>query len=147
MYILQIVSWHYNYTLKFSFSFIGGITLFAVITLILDSFKIGYYIDFSNCLSPTEGIFPVTHAVHTILQVKVTDWSFILISISNKNIFYLVISGLNTILISKHITEYFWGLHACACIVNPSIATWSCLAIKFLDIKHGFQKKNNNVLL
>ncbi|NWS52685.1 OTOP1 protein, partial [Chunga burmeisteri] len=46
-----------------------GITLFAVITLILDSFKIGYYIDFSNCLSPTEGIFPVTHAVHTILQV------------------------------------------------------------------------------
>uniref|UniRef100_A0A672UA79 Otopetrin 1 n=1 Tax=Strigops habroptila TaxID=2489341 RepID=A0A672UA79_STRHB len=49
-----------------------GITLFAVITLVLDSFKIGYYIDFSNCLSPTEGIFPVTHAVHTILQVKVT---------------------------------------------------------------------------
>ncbi|XP_051654407.1 proton channel OTOP1 [Manacus candei] len=46
-----------------------GITLFAVITLIMDSFKIGYYIDFSNCLSPTEGIFPVTHAVHTILQV------------------------------------------------------------------------------
>ncbi|NXJ07713.1 OTOP1 protein, partial [Odontophorus gujanensis] len=46
-----------------------GITLFAVITLILDSFKIGYYIDFSNCLSPTEGIFPVTHAAHTILQV------------------------------------------------------------------------------
>nr|XP_047904296.1 proton channel OTOP1 isoform X3 [Anser cygnoides] len=51
------------------FSFVGGITLFAVITLILDSFKIGYYIDFSNCLSPTEGIFPVTHAAHTILQV------------------------------------------------------------------------------
>uniref|UniRef100_A0A8B9SNY3 Otopetrin 1 n=1 Tax=Anas platyrhynchos TaxID=8839 RepID=A0A8B9SNY3_ANAPL len=46
-----------------------GITLFAVITLILDSFKVGYYIDFSNCLSPTEGIFPVTHAAHTILQV------------------------------------------------------------------------------
>uniref|UniRef100_A0A8C6NG57 Uncharacterized protein n=1 Tax=Melopsittacus undulatus TaxID=13146 RepID=A0A8C6NG57_MELUD len=46
-----------------------GITLFAAITLVLDSFKIGYYIDFSNCLSPTEGIFPVTHAVHTILQV------------------------------------------------------------------------------
>ncbi|KAM9027764.1 proton channel OTOP1 isoform 1-T1 [Ara ararauna] len=46
-----------------------GITLFAVITLVLDSFKIGYYVDFSNCLSPAEGIFPVTHAVHTILQV------------------------------------------------------------------------------
>uniref|UniRef100_A0A674JAS3 Otopetrin 1 n=2 Tax=Terrapene triunguis TaxID=2587831 RepID=A0A674JAS3_9SAUR len=46
-----------------------GITLFAVITLILDSFKIGYFIGFSNCLSATEGIFPVTHAVHTLLQV------------------------------------------------------------------------------
>uniref|UniRef100_A0A8C5LUL8 Otopetrin 1 n=1 Tax=Leptobrachium leishanense TaxID=445787 RepID=A0A8C5LUL8_9ANUR len=46
-----------------------GITLFAVITLILDSFKIGYYIGYSECLSITEGIFPVTHAIHTLLQV------------------------------------------------------------------------------
>ncbi|XP_077136259.1 proton channel OTOP1-like [Ranitomeya variabilis] len=46
-----------------------GITLFAVITLILDSFKIGYYIGYSACLSITEGIFPVTHAIHTLLQV------------------------------------------------------------------------------
>uniref|UniRef100_A0A674JEQ4 Otopetrin 1 n=1 Tax=Terrapene triunguis TaxID=2587831 RepID=A0A674JEQ4_9SAUR len=55
-----------------------GITLFAVITLILDSFKIGYFIGFSNCLSATEGIFPVTHAVHTLLQVKVTSFSLLL---------------------------------------------------------------------
>ncbi|XP_072857135.2 proton channel OTOP1 isoform X1 [Pogona vitticeps] len=47
----------------------GGITLFAVITLIMDSFKIGYFVGFSSCLSITEGIFPVTHAVHTLLQV------------------------------------------------------------------------------
>ncbi|XP_069600944.1 proton channel OTOP1 [Ranitomeya imitator] len=46
-----------------------GITLFAVITLILDSFKIGYYIGYSACLSITEGIFPVTHAIHTLIQV------------------------------------------------------------------------------
>nr|XP_025043128.1 proton channel OTOP1 [Pelodiscus sinensis] len=46
-----------------------GITLFAVITLILDSFKIGFFIGFSNCLSATEGIFPVTHAMHTLFQV------------------------------------------------------------------------------
>ncbi|XP_062991197.1 proton channel OTOP1 [Elgaria multicarinata webbii] len=46
-----------------------GITLFAVITLIMDSFKIGHFIGFSSCLSVTEGIFPVTHAVHTLLQV------------------------------------------------------------------------------
>ncbi|XP_056411118.1 proton channel OTOP1 isoform X2 [Hyla sarda] len=48
---------------------IGGITLFAVITLILDSFKIGYYIGYSECLSITEGIFPVAHTIHTLLQV------------------------------------------------------------------------------
>ncbi|XP_061439969.1 proton channel OTOP1 isoform X2 [Rhineura floridana] len=35
----------------------------------MDSFKIGYFIGFSDCLSVTEGIFPVTHAVHTLLQV------------------------------------------------------------------------------
>ncbi|KAM4809085.1 proton channel OTOP1 [Rhinophrynus dorsalis] len=46
-----------------------GITLFAVIALILDSFKIGYYIGYSECVSITEGIFPVTHTVHTLLQV------------------------------------------------------------------------------
>ncbi|XP_069090905.1 proton channel OTOP1-like [Pleurodeles waltl] len=46
-----------------------GITLFAAITLILDSFKIGYFIGYSSCVSITEGIFPVIHAIHTLLQV------------------------------------------------------------------------------
>ncbi|XP_044274183.1 proton channel OTOP1 [Varanus komodoensis] len=46
-----------------------GITLFAVITLIMDSFKIGHFVGFSSCLSVTEGIFPATHAIHTVLQV------------------------------------------------------------------------------
>ncbi|KAF5927019.1 proton channel OTOP1 [Diceros bicornis minor] len=47
----------------------GSITLFAVITIILGCLKIGYFIGFSECLSATEGVFPVTHAVHTLLQV------------------------------------------------------------------------------
>uniref|UniRef100_A0A8C5L4Y0 Otopetrin 1 n=1 Tax=Jaculus jaculus TaxID=51337 RepID=A0A8C5L4Y0_JACJA len=47
----------------------GSITLFAVMTIILGCFKIGYFIGFSECLSATEGVFPVTHAVHTLLQV------------------------------------------------------------------------------
>ncbi|XP_077158438.1 proton channel OTOP1 isoform X2 [Paroedura picta] len=47
----------------------GGITLFAMITLIMDSFKIGYFVGYSDCLSIAEGIFPVTHAVHTLVQV------------------------------------------------------------------------------
>ncbi|XP_007946981.1 proton channel OTOP1 [Orycteropus afer afer] len=47
----------------------GSITLFAVITIILGCLKIGYFVGFSECLSATEGVFPVTHAVHTLLQV------------------------------------------------------------------------------
>ncbi|KAL4679543.1 hypothetical protein H8959_009193 [Pygathrix nigripes] len=47
----------------------GSITLFAFITIILGGLKIGYFIGFSECLSATEGVFPVTHAVHTLLQV------------------------------------------------------------------------------
>ncbi|KAG8505849.1 Proton channel OTOP1, partial [Galemys pyrenaicus] len=47
----------------------GSITLFAAITVILGCFKIGYFVGFSECLSVTEGVFPVTHAVHTLLQV------------------------------------------------------------------------------
>ncbi|XP_016059188.1 PREDICTED: LOW QUALITY PROTEIN: otopetrin-1 [Miniopterus natalensis] len=46
-----------------------SITLFAVITIILGCLKVGYFIGFSECLSATEGVFPVTHAVHTLVQV------------------------------------------------------------------------------
>lgn len=51
---------------------LGSITLFAAITIILGCLKIGYFVGFSECLSATEGVFPVTHAVHTLLQVKPT---------------------------------------------------------------------------
>ncbi|XP_004847569.1 otopetrin-1 [Heterocephalus glaber] len=47
----------------------GSVTLFAVITIILGCFKVGYFIGFSECLSAAEGVFPVTHALHTLLQV------------------------------------------------------------------------------
>ncbi|XP_066089337.1 proton channel OTOP1 [Saccopteryx bilineata] len=47
----------------------GSITLFAVITVILGCLKIGYFVGFSDCLSATEGVFPVAHAVHTLVQV------------------------------------------------------------------------------
>ncbi|KAK1346059.1 hypothetical protein QTO34_008528 [Cnephaeus nilssonii] len=46
-----------------------SIALFAVITVVLGCLKIGYFVGFSDCLSPTEGVFPVTHAVHTLVQV------------------------------------------------------------------------------
>ncbi|XP_049741272.1 proton channel OTOP1 [Elephas maximus indicus] len=47
----------------------GSISLFSVITIILGCLKIGYFVGFSECLSATEGVFPITHAVHTLLQV------------------------------------------------------------------------------
>ncbi|XP_005866214.1 PREDICTED: otopetrin-1 [Myotis brandtii] len=47
----------------------GSITLFAIITVVLGCLKIGYFVGFSDCLSATEGVFPVTHAVHTLVQV------------------------------------------------------------------------------
>ncbi|XP_021066923.1 proton channel OTOP1 [Mus pahari] len=47
----------------------GSITLFAFITVVLGCLKVAYFIGFSECLSATEGVFPVTHAVHTLLQV------------------------------------------------------------------------------
>ncbi|KAM5271309.1 proton channel OTOP1 [Ctenodactylus gundi] len=47
----------------------GSVTLFAVITIVLGCFKIGYFIGYSECLSAMEGVFPATHAVHTLLQV------------------------------------------------------------------------------
>lgn len=52
------------------FSYLGSITLFAFITVILGCLKVAYFIGFSECLSATEGVFPVTHAVHTLLQVS-----------------------------------------------------------------------------
>ncbi|XP_006008981.1 proton channel OTOP1 [Latimeria chalumnae] len=47
----------------------GGLTLFAFITLILDSFKLGYFIGYSGCLSAAKGIYSIVHAVFTVSQV------------------------------------------------------------------------------
>ncbi|XP_045690618.1 proton channel OTOP1 [Phyllostomus hastatus] len=47
----------------------GSIALFAFITVILGGLKVGYFVGFSACLSVTEGVFPVTHTVHTLVQV------------------------------------------------------------------------------
>uniref|UniRef100_A0A4W3JE50 Otopetrin 1 n=1 Tax=Callorhinchus milii TaxID=7868 RepID=A0A4W3JE50_CALMI len=47
----------------------GGLILFGILSLVLDVFKIGYYIGYSRCLTAAKGVFPVVHAVHTISQV------------------------------------------------------------------------------
>uniref|UniRef100_A0A4X2LUT1 Otopetrin 1 n=1 Tax=Vombatus ursinus TaxID=29139 RepID=A0A4X2LUT1_VOMUR len=47
----------------------GSITLFAAITIVLGCFKIGHFVGFAECLSATEGVFPVAHSIHTLSQV------------------------------------------------------------------------------
>ncbi|XP_075070524.1 proton channel OTOP1-like [Mixophyes fleayi] len=46
-----------------------GIVLFAATTLVMQALKLGYFIGYSKCMSIIEGIYPVTHMVHTIFQV------------------------------------------------------------------------------
>ncbi|KAM9409956.1 LOW QUALITY PROTEIN: proton channel OTOP1 [Pholidichthys leucotaenia] len=47
----------------------GGLTLLALLSLIMDGFRIGYYVGYQSCVSAVLGVFPVMHAAHTIAQV------------------------------------------------------------------------------
>ncbi|KAM3936557.1 proton channel OTOP1-like [Leptodactylus fuscus] len=46
-----------------------GIGLFAGTTIGMHALKIGYYVGFGECKPVIEGIYPVTHIIHTIFQV------------------------------------------------------------------------------
>ncbi|XP_028303154.1 proton channel OTOP1 [Gouania willdenowi] len=48
----------------------GGLTLLALLSLIMDAFRIGYYVGYRSCVSAVLGVFPVIHATHTIAQVQ-----------------------------------------------------------------------------
>ncbi|KAM6928482.1 proton channel OTOP1 [Xenentodon cancila] len=47
----------------------GGLTLLAVLSLIMDAFRIGYYVGYQSCVSAVLAVYPVIHATHTIAQV------------------------------------------------------------------------------
>ncbi|XP_061778494.1 proton channel OTOP1 isoform X2 [Nerophis ophidion] len=47
----------------------GGLTLLALLSLIMDVFRIGYYVGYQSCVSAVLGVYPVIHATHTIAQV------------------------------------------------------------------------------
>ncbi|XP_058487432.1 proton channel OTOP1 [Solea solea] len=47
----------------------GGLTLLALLSLIMDAFKIGHYVGYHPCVSAVLGVYPVIHATHTIAQV------------------------------------------------------------------------------
>uniref|UniRef100_A0A8D0CJT0 Otopetrin 1 n=1 Tax=Scleropages formosus TaxID=113540 RepID=A0A8D0CJT0_SCLFO len=48
----------------------GGLTLLALLSLIMDAFRIGFYVGDESCLSIALAVYPVIHAVHTISQVR-----------------------------------------------------------------------------
>ncbi|MEQ2248867.1 Proton channel otop1 [Ilyodon furcidens] len=54
----------------------GGLTLLAVLSLIMDTLKIGYFVGFWSCLSPVFVVYPVIHAIHTVAQVHFV-WFYI----------------------------------------------------------------------
>ncbi|XP_057701455.1 proton channel OTOP1 [Corythoichthys intestinalis] len=47
----------------------GGLTLLALLSMIMDVFRIGYYVGYQGCVSAILGVYPVIHASHTISQV------------------------------------------------------------------------------
>nr|XP_020448879.1 otopetrin-1 [Monopterus albus] len=47
----------------------GGLTVLAFISLIMDAFRVGYYVGGHSCVSVVLGVYPVIHAVHTLAQV------------------------------------------------------------------------------
>ena len=49
---------------------LGGLTLLALLSLIMDAFRIGYYVGYQSCVSAVLGVYPVIHATHTVAQVS-----------------------------------------------------------------------------
>ncbi|XP_038827038.1 proton channel OTOP1 [Salvelinus namaycush] len=47
----------------------GGLTLLALLSLIMDAFRIGYFVGYRSCVSAVLGVYPIIHATHTIAQV------------------------------------------------------------------------------
>ena len=49
--------------------YVGGLTLLALLSLIMDAFRIGYFVGYQSCVSAVIVVYPIIHAVHTISQV------------------------------------------------------------------------------
>ncbi|XP_042626426.1 proton channel OTOP1-like [Cyprinus carpio] len=47
----------------------GGLTMLALLSLIMDAFRIGSFVGYHSCVSAVLGVYPVVHALHTISQV------------------------------------------------------------------------------
>lgn len=51
-------------------SLTGGLILFAIFSLVMDVFKIGYYSSFYSCLSAIKIIYPIVQAIFVVVQVR-----------------------------------------------------------------------------
>ncbi|KAF7208239.1 proton channel OTOP1 [Nothobranchius furzeri] len=47
----------------------GGLTLLAIVSLIMDALRIGYFVGYRSCVSAMLAVYPVIHATHTVAQV------------------------------------------------------------------------------
>ncbi|XP_052471025.1 proton channel OTOP1-like [Carassius gibelio] len=47
----------------------GGLTMLALLSLIMDAFRIGSFVGYLSCVSAVIGVYPIVHALHTISQV------------------------------------------------------------------------------
>ncbi|XP_013865329.1 otopetrin-1, partial [Austrofundulus limnaeus] len=47
----------------------GGLTLLAVLSLIMDALRIGYFVGYRFCLSAVIPVYAAIHAIHTVAQV------------------------------------------------------------------------------
>lgn len=55
---------------KYFVSSTGGLILFAIFSLVMDVFKIGYYSSFYSCLSAIKIIYPIVQAIFVVVQVS-----------------------------------------------------------------------------
>ncbi|NXU50423.1 OTOP2 protein, partial [Turnix velox] len=46
----------------------GGLVLFAIFSLVMDVFKVGYYSSFYSCLSAIKIIYPIVQAIFVVVQ-------------------------------------------------------------------------------
>ncbi|XP_067312819.1 proton channel OTOP1 [Pseudorasbora parva] len=47
----------------------GGLTMLALLSLIMDAFRIGHFVGYHSCISAVFGVYPIVHVLHTISQV------------------------------------------------------------------------------
>lgn len=44
--------------------------MLALLSLIMDAFRVGYFVGYHSCISAVLGVYPIVHALHTISQVR-----------------------------------------------------------------------------